>query len=827
MLQGGKSGPAIVPGKPEESLIIAKIRSGEMPPRTRLVEVSIKPIEPAEIELVARWIEQGTPELEVVPDVTSTGPDPLVTDADRSFWSFRQPQPVQPPIVRGAARVRNPIDAFVLERLEPKGLSLAAEADRPTLMRRAFLDLTGLPPQPGEVQEFLNDPDPQAYERMIDRLLASPRYGERWARHWLDVAGYADSEGKREQDLPRPFAYRYRDYVIRSLNADKPYDRFLLEQLAGDELFDYEHAPEITGEIYDSLVATGFLRMAPDGTWANITGFIPDRLEVISDEIEILGSGVMGLTLKCARCHDHKFDPIPQHDYYRLVDVFKGAYDEHDWLKPEISTLPAPISMDPNGDRHLPYVTTAERQQWERHDDGIARAVESLRTMLDRQAESLTRRYLDERLAQLPEVLREDVRQMLATPADQRTEVQKYLAEKFGKTLRIDRDELKRIDADFKKQSADTEERIKGLEARRLPEPKIRALWDRGEPSPTYILRRGDYLTPGRLVRPGVPSVLADRSTRFEVKPPWPGAKSTGRRLAFARWLTRPDHPLTARVMVNRIWRHHFGTGIVKTLGNFGKTGASPTHPELLDWLALEFVRQGWSIKAMHRLMMTSSTYRQASGVTPAQEELDPNNLLYSRMPIERVDAETLYDTMLAASARLDPTPFGRPDPVETRKDGLVTPGTTGSGWRRSVYVQQARKQIPTILENFDLPQMNPNCLERTVSNVATQALHLMNDAMVHKLAEHFAGRVEVEVGDDPAKQIEWVYLVSLSRPPTGEEKEIGLAALAQLTDQWARHLTASGQPDNALATPREAARRALSSFCHTMMNSAEFIFVD
>ncbi len=300
MLRGGKSGPVIVPGKPEASRLIQKLRAGQMPPRGRLVEASVKPAEPDEIEVLSRWIAAGAPEAAAKPDVATTTPDPMVSDRDRDFWAFRPPRAVPIPRVRQASRVRNPIDAFILQKLEQKGLTLAPEADRATWLRRATFDLTGLPPEPGEVQRFLADSAPDAYERAVDRLLASPRYGERWARFWLDLAGYADSEGKREQDLPRPHAWRYRDYVIRSFNSDKPYSRFLLEQLAGDELADIEHAAEITPELYDNLVATGFLRMVPDATWANITGYVPDRLEVIADEIDVLGSAVLGLTVKCA-----------------------------------------------------------------------------------------------------------------------------------------------------------------------------------------------------------------------------------------------------------------------------------------------------------------------------------------------------------------------------------------------------------------------------------------------------------------------------------------------------------------------------------------------
>jgi mono/diheme cytochrome c family protein len=724
MLRGGKSGPAIVPGRPEKSRLIARVRAGQMPPNDRLVEVSVKPVEPAEVEMLDRWVAAGSPEVDVGPDIATTKPDPLVSDQDRDFWAFRPPRAVSPPVVRNSARVRNPIDAFILQKLEATGLTFSPEADRATLIRRLSFDLTGLPPEPADVKAFLDDKSPDAYERLVDRLLASPRYGERWGRYWLDLAGYADSEGKREQDLPRPAAWRYRDYVIRSFNADKPYDRFLLEQLAGDELADYEHAKEITSEIYDNLVATGFLRMAPDPTWANITNYVADRMEVIADEMDILGSGVMGLTLKCARCHTHKFDPIPQRDYYRLLAVFKGALDENDWLKPDVRPGLGPVSQDVQGGRLLPYVTTAERKAWA------------------------------ERNAKLKD---------------------------------------------------------------KLPEPKIQALWDRGEPTPTYVYRRGDPANPGPVVGPGVPSVLTDGKTPFDVRPPWPGTTSTGRRLAFARWLTRPDHALTARVMVNRVWKYHFGRGIVATLGNFGKVGSPPTHPELLDWLAREFVESGWSVKHLHRLMVTSSAYRQRSAVTPVVTAADSDNSLLSRMPLVRMDAEALYDTLLLVAGRLDERRYGPADAVEVRPDGLVTPAGTDRGWRRLVYVKQARKQLPTHLETFDFPQMNPNCLDRRDSTVAPQALYLMNNARVAGLAEQFARRVKNEVGSDPADQVERVYWIALSRGPTAAENEVGMRALAELAEEWAK----------AGHTAEGARQKALASYCHAVLNSAGFLYVD
>ncbi|MDB5348788.1 MAG: putative rane protein [Planctomycetota bacterium] len=823
MLRGGKSGAAIVPGKPEASLLIKRIHLGQMPPPARLVEGSVKPVDQAETEILGRWISQGAPEIAIDPDIATNRPDPLVTDKDREFWAFQPPKPVTVPGVRHQERVRNPVDAFVLQKLEAKGLSLAPEAERLVLLRRASFDLTGLPPDPEEVRSFLADTDPNAYAVLIDRLLASPRYGERWCRYWLDLAGYSDSEGKREQDLPRPHAWRYRDYVIRAFNSDKGYDRFLMEQLAGDELADYENAPEITQEIYDNLVATGFLRMAPDATWANITGYAPDRIEVIADEIDILGSAVMGLTLKCARCHTHKFDPIPHRDYYRLVDVFKGAYDEYDWLKPDVRPGLGPVSEDPRGGRLLPFVTTAERRAWEASHAKIQKETDAIRLEIGKQTEVLCAKYREERLAGLPEVLRADLRTMLATTPGKRDAVQKYLATKFEAQLSVDANTLKMLDPAYKKAFEDADAKIRDLESRRSPEPKIQALWDRGEPSPTYIYRRGDFLSPSRLVGPGVPSVLTDgKDTAFEVKPPWPGAKKTGRRLAFARWITRPDHPLTARVAINRIWKHHMGSGIVKTLDNLGKAGSSPSHPDLLDWLAGEFVRSGWSIKAMHRLIMNSATYRQSSAVTPELVSMDPDNALYSRMPLVRLDAEALYDTQLVVAGRLNETRFGPADPVQVQPDGLVTPTGTQAGWRRMIYVRQARKQIPTHMENFDFPQMNPNCVERRDSIVALQALQLMNARMNHELAEEFSRRVRREAGTEAPKQIEQIYLIALNRLPSDEENRIGVEALAKLARHWQLASPGVGHTD-----PDAASRKAIATYCHAIMNSAGFLYVD
>ncbi|WP_010584034.1 PSD1 and planctomycete cytochrome C domain-containing protein [Schlesneria paludicola] len=860
MLKGGKSGPAINLKKPAESLVLKKIHAGEMPPLRKLASASVKVIEKAEVETLAKWIEAGAPPTPRRSPGDAQEGESEVTAEDRQFWSFQTPRSPAVPVVKAADRVRNPIDAFVLEKLESVGLTLSPEADRRTLIRRAHFDLIGLPPTPAEVEAFVQDSDPKAYEKLIDRLLNSSHYGERWGRYWLDVAGYSDSDGVNAEDPIRHYAWRYRDYVIRSFNKDKPYDRFLLEQIAGDELVDHESSDEFNEEIYDNLVATGFLRMAPDGTYNGLTNFVPDRLDVIASEIDTLTSSLMGLTVKCARCHSHKFDPIPHRDYYRLAAVFKGAYDENDWMRPSKSGNDFPL-------RGIKYVRPGEKETWEAEQKRIKQEMENLKAPMEARTLELVTAQVEKHLAEVPEIMREDVRVAALASRDKRNEVQKYLVSKFEKVLQIRSEDLQKLDPNLKSMARATFRKIKALkQLESSHEPFIQALWDRGEPTPTYILRRGNYLSPGKEVEPGVPAALVEVKAPFVVEPPWPGAKKTGRRLGFARWLTSPDHPLTSRVMVNRIWKHHFANGIVKSLDNFGKAGQRPTHPELLDWLAVDFVQQGWSIKAMHRLIMTSATYRQTSEMTDQYAKLDLENRLLSRSPLRRLEAEVLRDSLLFVAGKLDETPFGPAEKVKARGDGLVTSIGTEKGWRRSIYVLQRRSQASSILEDFDLPQMAPNCVERTVATVAPQALHLLNNKMIHGWSIAMADRILNEAGADRDAQINRAYEIALGRRPDAAELELTTKSFDQLREKWLtfsqngsklapkvakttdkntaiidedaidedappEELTAPDDTvdsvDPNLSPEQQLARNALTNLCHALMNSAEFIYID
>ncbi|MHC4876150.1 MAG: DUF1553 domain-containing protein [Planctomycetota bacterium] len=825
ILQGGKSGPAVVPGKPEASLILKRIHSKDMPPPKELIRAGVRPFESNETELLTKWIAQGAKEYDIAVDAQTGEPDPLVSDDDRSFWSFQSPRkPAVPKIDAASADIR-PVDAFLLRKLRDKQLGFSDEASRLTLIRRVAFDLTGLPPKWNDVERFLADKSPNWYAKLVDHYLESPHYGERWGRYWLDLCGYADSEGKRSADPIRPHAWRYRDYVIRSFNDDKPYNRFLLEQVAGDELFDFENADAVTPEMMDALVATGFLRMAPDGTGSDIVDTVAERFEVVADEIEILGTAVLGLTLKCAQCHTHKYDPIPQRDYYRLVAVFQGAYDVYDWLKP--TSVPGQSKQANPTRRYLSYVSANVKAEYEAARRPIQQQIDAAKKKLADLTAKLRAEHFDAKLAELTEELRDDVKAAFDAKEADRSEVQKYLVEKFQKRLTISDANLQKQNKELAALKKDTDKQVKDQTAKLPPEPMIRALWDRGEPSPTWLFRRGEFTNPGDPIGPGVLSVLTDGKTSFEPKAKRGG--STGRRLAFAEWLTRPDHPLTSRVLVNRVWFHHFGRGIVESLSNFGKTGVPPTHPELLDWLATSFVENGWSIKWLHRELLNSQAYRQSSQFRDESQSLDPDNRWLSRMPLHRLEAESVRDSLLAVSSQLDESRFGSPDTVTVRNDGLITSKRTDAGWRRTVYVRQRRKEIPTILETFDLPQMIPNCIQRPNSTVASQALHLLNNGMVRDIADDYADAITKEIPDDRYRQIGRVYQTALSRDPGPEEMQLALETLEKLTTQWETQLASAAAADSKKAAggERSAETRALANFCHIILNSAEFLFVD
>ena len=807
ILKGGKSGPAIRIAAAESSLLWEKLASNEMPPGG-------PPLSAEEKGVMRSWINDGALGADAT-DLDTNDELPTGSGQRGEFWSFKPPTRPPLPALGTTSQSCNPIDLFVLARLQSKGLNLSPEASRDVLLRRASFDLLGLPPSPGEVQSFISDPDPLAYERVIDRLLASPHYGERWGRHWLDLAGYADSAGVLAEDRPLPNAFRYRDYVIRAFNGDKPYDRFLQEQIAGDELADYwsahDRLDQLPGEVIEAVTATGYLRCAPDSSRpdfstiknADAQYFYP----TLNDTLQIVASSTMGLTLQCARCHSHKYDPIPQVDYYRLQAVFMAAFRPNQWI--------------PQMERQLPIATASQKKAAAEHNGKLDAEIARLKKELAELREQFRQRLFDARLATLPESIREDVRGALGKKAEERSAVEAYLAEKFKPLLQPDDATLDKLlqetFAEYRQGLADRNAAVAVQERQRIHFDQIRALYDLPGPVTTPLLRRGDALTPGPAVEPGVLSGI-ETPQPFQWTAPAAEAKTSGRRLAFAQWLTQPDHPLTARVMVNRIWLHHFGEGIVSTPEDFGTTGAPPSHPELLDWLAREFVESGWSLKHMHRLIMTSSAYRQQSRLDEfahsAALAADPDNRLLWRQRMRRLEAEAVRDAILSAAGLVDSGFFGGPVPVARRPDGDVTAADGANDRRRSVYLQILRSNPLTLLHTFDQPVMETNCTRRDRSTVSTQALTLLNSDTMLATAQALADRVLREFAESPARG---AVLIAFSRPATSEE----IAALDQFAEaQRSRYAILGSAPDTAC-------HQAITDLCHMLLATSEFVYVD
>jgi hypothetical protein len=802
MLRGGESGPVLVPGESARSLVFEMIRKGDMPPGK-----DGKPTA-EEIALVKAWIDGGAPAAGSGSPAVAVGR--TVTDEDRTFWAFRKPVRPAVPRVRHVERVRTPIDAFLLAKLEAKGLTLSPDADRATLLRRLCFDLTGLPPSPEEVAAFRADTRPDAYERVVDRLLASPHYGERWGRHWLDAAGYADSVGGDNdpgQLFPREGMWRYRDYVVRALNEDKPFDRVLTEQLAGDEMDDWRSAPVLTPTMREHLIATGFLRTAVDHTTEQELNRPFERYQLLYDTIENLSSNLLGLTVACARCHDHKFDPISQVEYYQLLAVLKPAFNPEKWIQPQ--------------NRHLDDVSPREKEAIDRHNGEIDRQVTELNRQTAAIRQPSEKRLFEAKLAAVPEPIRADTAAALQTPAAKRDAVQQYLTKKLGPMLTVSPGEVSRSLNEADRARVDALARqVAALKGQRLLVGKIQAAWeaDGGVP-PAYVFRRGNLMTPGAEVQPGVFRVLTDPQCPTRIPTANAGAKTSGRRTALARWLTRPDHPLTARVFVNRVWQRYFGEGIVATSDNFGRLGGRPTHPELLDWLATEFIRGGWKMKELHRLIVTSSGYRQSSGYQAGPAAVDPGNQLLWRMRLRRLESEAVRDAVLAVSGQLDRTAGGPPVPIVPNADGMVVVADKGlptpkAQSRRSLYLFARRNYNLTLLSVFDQPVMATNCTRRVHSAVPLQSLTLLNDPFMLEQADHFAARVAA--ADDEQRRVETAFRLAFAREPSPTEVAASTALLKKLRERYA----AEKLP------PAEAERKALARLCHMLLCANEFLYV-
>jgi hypothetical protein len=826
--RGGTSGAVLVPGKPDESLMLIRIQDGEMPPGE-------KKVPPEQIAVIEKWIASGAIALSKEPETLAPGIG--ISDEDRSFWSFQPIRRPEPPRIDAADRdrVRTPIDAFILAKLHERKLGFAADADRLTLIRRASADLTGLPPSGSAVDAYLNDTSALAYETMIERLLASPQYGERWARHWLDVAGYADSEGNGSDDTARQFAYKYRDFVVRSLNADKPLDQFIIEQMAGDELVPRPWTG-LSPEQMELLAATGFLRTAADPTATGGGDEAMASNQVVADTIKIVSSTLLGLTVGCAQCHDHKYDPIPQRDYYRFRAVFEPALDPSHWRRP--------------GQRLVSLVTDAQRAQ--------SAEIEAKASTLSKAREAKQTKFMDEvlekELAKFPEAERPKLREASKTPAAKRTDEQKALMIKHPR-LDVSPGNLYLHNEAAAKELTKDQEAINALLATRPPGDYI-SVFDEipGTLPETRLFYRGDYRQPLKPVPPGDLTIAAPDGERYDIPAKDPSRPTSGRRLAYARHLVDGTHPLVGRILVNRIWLHHFGRGIVDSPGDFGTLGNRPTHPELLDWLAAEMVARGWSLKAMHRLIMTSTTYRQSSHRRPEQEAIDIENTLYARFTLRRLDAESLRDRILAVSGRLETSLYGPAIGVAEDFVGQVMPD--GNSPRRSLYIQAKRTKPVSLLTTFDAPVMSINCERRSPSTSPSQSLMLMNSGFILDQSKAFAARIAAETPpdlslpessassafgstwwsapDDPnvsgrvalARMIAYAWTLAYQRPITADELD---AALGFVVEQIGEIKNETGNKKTEAEVKAEAERRssALTNLCQQILSSNEFLYVD
>jgi Protein of unknown function (DUF1549)/Protein of unknown function (DUF1553)/Planctomycete cytochrome C/PA14 domain len=907
MLEGGDTSPAIVPGHPEKSLLVKAINhDGELKmPRG-------KKLQREQIDTLTQWIKMGAPWPGGDKAVTARKGEFQISDKDRAHWSFQPVQRPAVPKVNNASWVRNPIDAYILAKLEAKGLAPAPSASKQEIARRLYYDITGLPPTPQQVEAFVNDASSDAYEKLVDKLLSSPHYGEKWGRHWLDLVRFAETNSY-ERDNPKPNIWRYRDYVIRAFNEDKPYDQFLREQLAGDELY-----PDSA----DALIATGFYRL---GVWDDEPVDPKQaRYDGLDDIIATLGQTCLGLTFDCARCHNHKIDPIAQKDYYKLVAFLHGINHYRGG---------GPADVRPIGD---PKQQAAYQKVLKEFEEKRGKVQAQLTTIenefrkLYKQNTNLVGSDLDEltyrfyrnawkKLPDFSQFKHEDEGKLSKKLFDigprTRNEAFGFVYEGFlivpqdGKyKFYLDSDDGSRLSVDGKTiitydgihgmgkvQSKSVELKkgrlpIKldyfqnvagfglyvawsgpGFEKRLLSSPMsndttarditdlismegARVLGEKrydewftlykqmnllrtapkmpvdmalcvvevgSKVADTFVFIRGNPHVPGDKVEPGFPTVfnLPD--------PPLPepkaGAKSSGRRSILANWIASKDNSLTARVMINRIWQHHFGRGIVRTPSDYGLQGSRPTHPELLDWLASEFVAKGWSMKAMHKIILTSNAYRMASRTdakaTELGHKLDTANDLFWRFDMRRLTAEEIRDSILAVSGNLNLKMYGPGVYPPIPKDVLAGQSVPGRGWptsspeeaaRRSVYVHVKRSLLLPILDAFDFAEPDRTTPVRFTSIQPTQALSMINGEFMHLQAKIFANRLKLEAGNDTRALVRLAMYLATSRPPRDADIRRGVDLIQALQTE-----------------DRVSADVALQSFCLVVLNLNEVMYLD
>ena len=787
---GARYGPAVQAGNPGGSILVRLLR-GELAPRMPLGKPTLADTDLASIEA---WIRRLPPA--------------AAATEETAHWAFVQPRREQPPTTTSPSWARNGIDTFILSSLENSGLTPAAEASRSTLIRRLYFDLIGLPPPWEEVKAFVRDTSPDAYGRLVDRLLADPRHGQRWARHWLDLARYADTSGY-EGDPENYHTWRYRDYVVDAFNYDKPYDRFIEEQIAGDEFVRSLSATPLPPPDPEHVVALTFLRLAP---FTEPRGE-RSRHELLSEMTGTVSSVFLGLTAGCAQCHDHKYDPLPISDFYRLKAFFATVYiaparpgdifqiggpqpaafyrpGEEAWAASERERLRSELKE-----------AEAEFEAFQKPLLERLRAVAKERPGQGSEAGAVS----DEGEPTLGDLVRA-IKEQDEDPGTSSDAVQFLSAERerhasFRRRIRILKDKILRLEPS-------------AMSLRTMDPPPY------GPSVPTtYVLNRGQWDQPTEPVEPGFPSAIAghSRPARLIQVDRYQRHPGHGRRITLARWIANPENPLTARVMVNRLWQYRFGQGIVETSSDFGRNGARPTHPELLDWLAVRFVDEDWSLKALHRLMVTSSTYRQASRrLSQRSEAADPDNRMLWRFPRRRLEGELIRDSILAVSGRLNLAQGGPPvsPPLPSGLENELDSAYENNFWevsddreatRRSLYVFQRRSLSLPLLQTFDAPALDASCERRRTSVTPLQALSLYDGDFLNEQASHLASRVRVASDGQPESQVRRAFQLVLSRDPSAEEIAEATGFLAKAGSQ----------------------EEGLLGLCRVLLNSNEFVYVN
>ena len=801
LMHGGTQGPAIVPGSAARSLLYRKVASRSMPPEGEL------PLTDAQLTTLRRWLDSADPPVPAEP-ASITPIDP----GDRSHWAFQPLRRMPPPSSDHTTAARTMVDRFLMHRLQEAHLCYSPQAERRALVRRLALDLTGLPPTPATVGNFLRDPSPCAYDNLVDRFLASPHFGQKWGRHWLDAAGYVDTIGDDTDATIAKVAtgkWRYREYVIDAHNQDMPVDRFVQEQVAGDEMSNWREAEQLDAKMLRQLIATTFLRSAADETLQTELNTADIRHEVLARTMEVTIHNLLGLTIQCARCHDHKYDPLPQRDYYRLLACFAPAFDPQAWLQP--------------AERELPDISPKEKNRRVAHNDAKKKEIAAAQ----RQVAAIRTPHRDRirrtKLNKLPASIRGDVAQATRVPADKRDLVQKYLAMKLGPAIAVSDGEIAaRLTAAERVSVTRLRTDMATLQSQLKTWGTIQSVYDTHTTPATYLLSRGDHLRPRHKVEPGMLRVL---TATQEVAQTLPVATGTsGRRTALAHWLTEPESTasgLLARVMVNRVWQHLFGRGIVATSDNFGIMGSTPDHPELLDYLAADFRDHGWHYKRLVQQLVSTAAYRQSCGPRAPSADADPDNRLLWRMPLRQLDSEVIRDSVLALSGRLDRAFGGPPVATTPRADGYVRIDEArlrrpADAYRRSLYLLQRRRYHESFLEAFGQPELTKNCIQRSATAVVSQALTLINDQFMFEQSMALAERLQRETQNQPLdRRIGMAFQMILCRDADEQEQQWSLEFVEQHAQRY------QNQAD-LMAPPLTYGLRHL---CHMLLCTNEFLY--